>query len=154
MKVRFRIIAGGLAAVLLMASVATRPVGVASATPMLTGAQINAQVTSILSRACQDCHSDITRYPWYSYVAPVSLLIKEDVQRGRERLNLSQWHEYSSLRRQRALSEIANQVKIGGMPLEIYTRLHPEAKLSDADAEAVFQWTQSERLRLILESRR
>lgn len=144
--------AGAVAVVLLMASLVTRPRpgNTVHGGALLSGAQVEPSIMEILDRSCLDCHSDATRYPWYSYVAPVSLLINEDVKRGRERLNLSRWHEYSPIRQQRALSEIANQIRDGGMPLEIYVLLHPSAKLSRSDADAVFKWTQAERLRLIL----
>lgn len=120
-----------------------------AAAPLLQGAQVDKTVLVLLSRACQDCHSDSPQYPWYSYVAPVSSLVKDDVLRGRERLNLSRWSEYSEVRRQRYLSEIANQVRDRGMPLPMYIALHREARLSDAEVAAVFNWTQAERTRLI-----
>jgi hypothetical protein len=132
------------------ASVITAPHHSAnSAGPFLAGAVLDGKVRSIIQRSCQDCHSDATRYPWYSYVAPASLLIARDVARGREHLNFSRWSEYPRLRRMRSLSEIANQVQEREMPLTIYTLIHHGAKLSDADIAAIFQWTQAERTRLI-----
>jgi hypothetical protein len=104
-----------------------------------------------IERACRDCHSDATKYPWYSYIAPVSWLINRDVQQGRKRLNLSQWGDYPVVRRERCLSDIANQVQSGGMPLAIYTFMHRNAKLSKAEVDAIFEWTQAERLRLIMD---
>lgn len=120
-----------------------------STAPLLAGAHVDPVVMATIERSCRDCHSDATRYPWYSYVAPVSFLIQKDVRRGRARMNLSQWSQYSLIRRERYLSEIANQVKDRDMPLPIYTWIHRSAKLSDADVDAVFKWTQTERLRLI-----
>src|SRR5438445_9124859 len=120
--------------------------------PLLFGAKIDPQVPSILERSCIDCHSERTQYPWYSYVAPVSWLIQSDVAGGRERLNLSRWSEYSQQRRERSLSEIANQVRDGDMPLPQYTLIHRDARLSESDVNAIFQWTQTERARLIAES--
>ena len=116
---------------------------------ILSGAQVEPGILAILQRSCQDCHSEATRYPWYSYVAPVSWLIWSDVARGRKHLNFSRWSEYPVLRRMRSLSEIANQVKDREMPLRQYTLLHPRARLSEAEVSAIFQWTQSERSRLI-----
>jgi hypothetical protein len=106
----------------------------------------------MIERSCRDCHSETTHYPWYAYIAPVAFLINSDVSSGRRRLNFSKWSEYTVIRRERYLSEIANQVKDGGMPLSIYTLIHRNAKLSDADVEAIFDWTQAERARLINES--
>ena len=120
--------------------------------PFLAGAQVDSNVLAILTRSCADCHSEDTRYPWYSYVAPVSWLINDDVSEGRIHLNLSKWNDYSLQRKQRILSEIANQVKDREMPLRQYTLLHPGSALSEADINAIFQWTQNERARLITES--
>jgi hypothetical protein len=124
------------------------------ARPLLTGGQIDGGTLAILERSCADCHSENTRYPWYSYVAPVSLLIRRDVSDGRRHLNLSRWDEYPLVRKERCLSEIANQVRDGGMPMSIYTMIHRGAVLSEADKAAIFQWTQKERLRLIQQSTR
>jgi hypothetical protein len=121
-------------------------------TPLLPGAHISDEVRATIERSCRDCHSDSTHYPWYSHIAPVSFLINSDVSSGRRRLNFSKWNEYTVIRRERYLSEIANQVKDGGMPMSIYTLIHRNAKLSDSDIEAIFDWTQAERARLIAES--
>jgi hypothetical protein len=121
-------------------------------TPLLGGAHIPDQVRGTIDRSCRDCHSDATHYPWYASIAPVSFLINSDVSSGRRRLNFSKWSEYTVIRRERYLSEIANQVKDGGMPLSIYTLIHRNAKLSDSDIEAIFDWTQAERARLINEN--
>jgi hypothetical protein len=120
--------------------------------PLLAGAQVPPEVHAMINRACRDCHSDATRYPWYSYIAPVSFLINQDVRVGREHLNFSRWSEYSITRRERCLSEIANQVQDGGMPMAIYVAMHPSARLSREDVRAIFEWTQAERSRLITET--
>ena len=146
-----RLIVLGCALVLAAGSYLTAPEPSAG-TPILTGARVPPQVLDRINAACRDCHSDATRYPWYSYVVPVSILVQSDVRHGRERLNLSKWHEYPVVRRQRWLSEIANQVQDGDMPLPIYTFLHRDAVLSDADKALIFEWTQAERQRLIEES--
>ncbi len=131
------------------ASLATAPPPSKPAGPILQGAQIDANVLAIFQRSCQDCHSALTHYPWYSYVVPVSLLIGSDVTRGREHLDLSRSAEYSVVRKERSLSEIANQVKDRDMPLPEYLFIHRNARLSDADVNAIFRWTQAERSRLI-----
>lgn len=136
----------------VIASIATLPpTSDPNPRPLLEGAQVSPKVLAILDRSCRDCHSDATRYPWYSYLAPVSTLISRDVTRGRGFLNLSKWTEYSVIRRQRALTGIANQVKDGLMPLDIYIRLHPEARLSNEEVDLVFDWVQTERMRLIMD---
>ena len=150
MKIRLRTTSFALLALIVIASLATPPrTAERAGAPLLSGAQVDPRVLATIARSCADCHSDATRYPWYSYIAPVSWLVERDVIRGRERLNLSNWSDYPPLRRQRFLSEIANQVLDGEMPLPLYTLLHRSAKLSAADMEAIFQWTQAERARLV-----
>jgi len=139
--------------IIAVTSMVSRPKIASGATlPLLAGANVPPAVMGIVDRACRDCHSEATRYPWYSYIAPMSLLIGHDVTEGRERLNLSRWDQLSSVRRQRALSEIANQVNDREMPLPIYTLLHPAAKLSKSDIDTLFEWTQTEKVRLITEA--
>src|SRR5947208_1997758 len=108
---RLRIIGFSVIGAFVLVSVLTAPsksdtVG----GPLLPGATVDQRVLSILQRSCQDCHSGTTHYPWYSYVAPVSLLIRNDIEGGRRHLDLSRWNEYSVVKRERSLSEIANQV--------------------------------------------
>jgi hypothetical protein len=143
------VLLGAWAALSLLTAPWTSP---AASGPLLATAQVDPPVLTILRRSCQDCHSDVTHYPWYSYVAPASLLVGSDVERGRQHLNLSRWAEYSVARKERSLSEIANQVKEREMPLPQYMLIHRNARLSDADVDAVFRWTQKERSRLIAES--
>ncbi len=79
-------------------------------------------------RACFDCHSNQTHWPWYAVVAPVSWLITNDVTGGRFHLNFSTWD-----RPQKDADEAVEAVLEGYMPLGIYTPLHPEARLTDAE---------------------
>src|SRR5215467_5827336 len=138
-----RVFEAALSIVVVVSMIGARHIPTSPNSELLAGAQVPPEVRSTIERACRDCHSDATRYPWYSYVVPVSWLIDRDVQRGRERLNFSKWGEYSLIRKERYLSEIANQVQDGGMPLAIYTFVHREARLSEADIAAVFEWTQA-----------
>ncbi|MGH9664284.1 MAG: heme-binding domain-containing protein [Bryobacteraceae bacterium] len=153
MRRALRIVLLAVVAVLAVTSLLTWPQAPESpVAPLLAGAHVPPEVLATIERSCRDCHSEATQYPWYSYVAPASLLINKDVRRGREHLNLSRWGNYSLIRRERSLSEIANQVRDGDMPLAMYTLLHRGAKLSKAEADAIFRWTQTERYRLISES--
>jgi hypothetical protein len=150
-----RKVALGLLGLLVAASLLSRPHRSEKAdAQLLEGANVPPRVRVMIERSCRDCHSEATLYPWYSYIAPVSWLIKSDVEDGREHLNFSKWSEYSVIRRERCLSEIANQVQDGGMPPSIYTIMHRDAKLSKADIDTIFQWTQKERARLIMERSR
>ncbi len=83
-------------------------------------------------RACFDCHSNETRYPWYSHVAPVSWLVNKDIEGARGQVNFSEWD-----RVQRGAGEAIQVIEKGEMPLPIYVPLHPEARLSPEDRQAL-----------------
>jgi Haem-binding domain len=91
------------------------------------------EVQAILDRACMDCHSHATTWPWYAYVAPVSWLVVYDVEHAREHLNLSRWDGYTPKRQRKLVREMWEEVEEGEMPLPPYLLMHPEAKLTDAD---------------------
>ena len=97
-----------------------------------------------MHRACFDCHSNATVWPWYSHVAPVSWLLADDVKKGRKEVNFSEWGGYTQKRKLRKLKEICDQVKEGDMPLKKYVPLHPASKLSDADRAAICDWAKAE----------
>lgn len=100
-----------------------------------------ANVKSILERACYDCHSNETVWPWYSHVAPVSWLIHHDVEEGREHLNFSEWAALPRSERVHALEEIhEHAVEEADMPLSHYLPLHEDARVSDADKQVLKSW--------------
>jgi hypothetical protein len=98
------------------------------------------EVRSLLRRACFDCHSNETDYPWYGYVAPVSWLVARDVVEGREALDFTQWSRYDAADRSELLWESFEEIVEGEMPLKIYTALHPEARLSTAEVQDLKRW--------------
>lgn len=98
------------------------------------------QVAGLLKNSCYDCHSNEVNYPWYSKIAPVSMLVRHDVLEGKEELNFSTWQDYDKRRMLRKLKEIKEVLEEGEMPLGIYTLMHPGAKLSDADKELLTNW--------------
>jgi hypothetical protein len=93
----------------------------------------SARTQELASRACLDCHSHQTRWPWYSYVAPVSFAIQRNVVQGRESMNLSDLSTTSSRGREKLADEIEEVVKEGSMPEPMYLPLHPEAALTDVE---------------------
>jgi len=119
--------------------------GPASPAPILTGASVEAPLMGIVSRSCQNCHSEKTEWPLYSYIAPMSWMIEKDVHDARSHMNLSRWSDYDSAQRRQILSEIASLVRNHGMPPQRYLLLHPEARLSSLDVDRIYQWTRSER---------
>jgi len=101
------------------------------------------QVQAILKRACYDCHSNETKWPWYSQIAPVSWLLAWDVHEGREELNFSTWNRYSPKKRNKFIKEIWEEIEEGEMPPWFYLPLHPEGSLSDQDRTLLRDWTKS-----------
>ena len=101
------------------------------------------EVKMILSKACYDCHSNQTNYPWYSYVAPVSWLIAKDTRLGREELNFSEWKELSKRKKIKMLNDMAEEIEKRKMPLKIYTIMHQDAVLSEEEIRTITDWTSS-----------
>jgi len=98
------------------------------------------EVARILRRSCYDCHSHETRWPWYSRVAPLSWWIVSHVREGRGDLNFSTWPALDLEAQELAFEDIAKQVSRGEMPLASYLILHPGARLSDDDRDALLRW--------------
>jgi mono/diheme cytochrome c family protein len=96
-------------------------------------------VDAILSRACADCHSNATRWPWYSQVAPVSWLLANDVNGGRLHLNFSDW-EARHHHEESPFAEMCKQVRDRDMPPWYYLPLHPAARLTPADVRTICDW--------------
>jgi hypothetical protein len=119
-----------------------------AAAPVLPGANIPPSVANVFARACINCHSEKTRWPWYSRVAPVSWLVERDVKHAREHLNLSRWNDLEAADQRLLLTAIATVIENREMPPSKYVVLHPEAKLSAEDSVRVIEWTRAERRRL------
>ncbi len=110
--------------------------------------RVTPQVAAIFDRSCNDCHSNKTRWPWYSNVAPVSWFVIEHVNDGRAAMNLSEWGLLDPDRQSRKLQQMCEQVQDGVMPLSSYTPLHPGSKLSSDDIKTLCDWTNAERARI------
>ena len=110
--------------------------------------RITPEVAAILDRSCNDCHSNQTRWPWYSNIAPVSWFVVNHVNVGREEMNFSDWAQYSQDERDHYLNKICREVKQGVMPLPSYLRLHHEAKLSTEDVKTLCDWANTESQRI------
>jgi len=115
---------------------------------LLTGAEANLEITQIFERSCQNCHSERTEWPWYSYVAPLSWMIEKDVSMGRSHMNLSHWDAYSEEQKVELLTKVGVEVKNRQMPLPKYLNLHPQARLSNDEVVRLYTWAQGERRRL------
>jgi len=92
------------------------------------------ETRALAQRACFDCHSNETVWPWYSYVAPISLRIASHVEEGREHLNFSAWDQPNE-----DFEEIAKVIERGQMPTADYLLIHTEAQLSDTEKQALLE---------------
>ena len=97
-------------------------------------------VKAILVQSCYDCHSNNTRYPWYSRIQPGAWYMAEHIKNGKEELNFSDFGEYSARRQRNKFRAMAGQVKDGEMPLSSYTLIHRNAVLSNDDRQVLLEW--------------
>lgn len=107
---------------------------------MLTIAQAPANISSLIKRACYDCHSNETRYPWYAHVAPVSWWLRSHIDEGREHLNFSTWISYTPKKANHKFEECTEMLSEHEMPLKSYTLTHSEARLTEQEREDLVKW--------------
>lgn len=91
---------------------------------------LNPEALKLLKAACYDCHSNTTDYPWYSYIAPISFIVNDHIEEGKEELNFSAWAGYSAPKKAHKLEECSEALREGWMPLKEYVALHKSAKLT------------------------
>jgi len=88
-------------------------------------------IANMLKVACYDCHSNETRYPWYTNIAPLSWWIKDHINEGRRELNFSMWKTFNERRSNHKMKEGDEKVKDHDMPLKSYLIMHDDARLTD-----------------------
>jgi hypothetical protein len=143
MKKKLKWIFGALAAVFVLLQF-TNPAR--TNPPLPPGGDISAanppppQIAAQLRASCYDCHSDETRWPWYSHIAPVSWLVVGDVNDGRERMNFSDWPHALPERAGRLLDRISEELDYKEMPPAKYTIIHAGARLTDSQRQELIQW--------------
>jgi cytochrome c551/c552 len=121
---------------ILLTGIQVIPYGRNHSNPPVTGepAWDSPKTRELAARACFDCHSNQTVWPWYSHVAPFSWLIQGDVDEGREKLNFSEWNPPQEHARQSA-----KMVREGRMPQWYYAAIHPQASLSSNETQALIR---------------
>ena len=128
-------------ALLLLAFVAIQFVPADQSNPPVEASlEASPALLAVLRRACFDCHSHETVWPWYAKVAPISHLLAHDVQEGREHLNFSSWGQLGPQQQRELREEVLEEVEDGEMPLWFYVPLHPDASLSEADIALLREW--------------
>jgi Haem-binding domain len=108
-------------------------------------------VHKILDKACFDCHSNNTRYPWYFSIQPVAWWMNDHINEGKGELNFSEFGKRTLARQAKKLKKLAKEVQDGGMPLESYSWIHKEAVLTENEKKMVVNWANalSERIALV-----
>ena len=97
-------------------------------------------VISVLGKACYDCHSDNTRYPWYMNIQPMGWMMANHIKNGKENLNFSEFGNYSKRKQANKLRAVAKSIDEGSMPISSYTIVHADAKLGKESKELIREW--------------
>jgi Haem-binding domain len=134
---RWWTLVGGL--VLLCLGIQLVPV-VRSNPPVTSEVWVPQNLRAALRTSCYSCHSNETVWPWYSRVAPISWAVARDVRLGRSKLNFSEWPAQNSDEEAFLLELIGGQLRNRLMPLRRFTLIHPEARLTDAQYDALLEW--------------
>ncbi|MGG7034964.1 MAG: heme-binding domain-containing protein [Flavobacterium sp.] len=100
-------------------------------------------IVNTLQNSCYDCHSNNTRYPWYSRIQPGAWFMANHIKEGKSELNFSEFGNYSKRKRKSKLKEMANQIKENEMPLTSYTLLHQNAILGNKQREELINWIEN-----------
>lgn len=101
---------------------------------------VPADVDKILRTSCYDCHSNNTSYPWYNKMQPVAWFLQAHVKEGKQKLNFDEFATYSNEKRLHKLEEVVDNIRNGEMPLQSYTLIHTDAKLSEQQKQTVINW--------------
>ena len=108
-----------------------------------TAYTVPAHVQSILEKACYDCHSNNTKYPWYNNFQPVRWWLNHHVNEGKRELNFDEFNTYTVKKKLHKLDEIAKTVKEDDMPLNSYLWIHKDARLTEAEKQELIAWAAS-----------
>jgi Haem-binding domain len=101
------------------------------------------EVKSILSKACNDCHSNNTSYPWYANIQPVDWWLDKHIREGKKSLNLDEYTNKRLRYQYHKMEEVIEMIKEGEMPLNSYTWMHKNAKLTNDEKDKVYNWANS-----------
>lgn len=104
-------------------------------------------IAKLIKTSCYDCHSNESKYPWYTNFAPISWMIKQHINEGREELNFSEWGIFKEKRKKHKLEECYELIEEGEMPLTSYLIAHGEAKLSAEQKKDLINWFKAEKIK-------
>jgi hypothetical protein len=104
---------------------------------------VPANVQLVLQKACSDCHSNNTEYPWYTHIQPVGWWLQDHVNEGKAELNFSEFATYKPKKQAHKMEEVVEMIEHNEMPLESYTLMHKNAVLSRQEKTAVVNWAKA-----------
>ena len=102
-------------------------------------------VKTILAKACNDCHSNNTRYPWYAEVQPVAWWMSGHIKDAKRQINFNDFDGYRIAKQYKRMEDCMDEVKEGGMPLPSYTLIHKDAILTDEEKQILLTWFETVR---------
>ena len=105
-------------------------------------------VKPILEKACNDCHSNNTKYPWYSYIQPVHWWLDNHIKEGKRELNFDEYTNRSLRYQYHKMEEVEEMINDDAMPLDSYTWMHSNAKLTSDEKNKIISWAVSVRKHL------
>jgi len=131
-----RLVRAALAAIVLFLLIQLVPYGRDHENPAVVAepAWDSPKTRELFFRACKDCHSHETVWPWYASIAPASWLLQRDVEEGRSKFNVSRWGKG-----EQEADEAASMVRKGEMPPWFYLPAHPEARLTDPEKQELIR---------------
>lgn len=100
-------------------------------------------VSHVLEKACYDCHSNNTRYPWYFSIQPVAWFMNDHITEGKRELNFTEFGKRTPVKQAKKLLKLAKEVEEGGMPLDSYTWIHKDAVLTDNEKKLIIDWARN-----------
>jgi hypothetical protein len=106
-------------------------------------AAIPDDVNAILEKACNDCHTNNSRYPWYFNIQPVGIWMDDHIKEGKRGLNFSEYTNRSLRFQYHKMEDLVEQVKEGGMPINSYTWIHKDAILTEQEKTKLIDWANS-----------
>jgi hypothetical protein len=102
------------------------------------------EIAKMIKTSCYDCHSNESKYPWYSNIAPISWYLKNHINEARGRVNFSEWGDYPANKISRKLEACSEDVTEGEMPLGSYTLMHSNANLNSEQVKILSEWFKEE----------
>jgi hypothetical protein len=100
-------------------------------------------VQHVFDKACNDCHSNTTRYPWYTNIQPIGWWIAHHINEGKRHLNFSEYATYPLKRQVHKMRQIADEIDDDDMPMDSYLWIHKDAKLSPEEKAVVMNWSKA-----------